>query len=370
MNLDTHEIIKLIEGPQQPNRQGYDGLTIPQIMARHSVPGLSVAVIKDFQLHWAKGYGQADALAGTNVSTETLFQAASISKPVNVMAVLKAVQEGVFSLDDDVNSLLKSFRLPDNPYSNIPITARMLASHTSGLGDGFGFPGYEPGKPLPTIADIITGHSLSNVAKPEFSRTPFEAFKYSGAGSVILQQLLIDIMGEIYPEILQKSVLGPLKMCDSYFEQPLDSARDLNAARAHGSSGEALDVKWRVYPELAAAGLWTTPTDLAKFVIEVQKSILGTSNTVLDQAHAQSMVNPVGVGDYGLGFRILKEGQGWFFEHGGGNWGFRCRLFAHKLKGYGFVMMTNANQGTAVVSAVKERIETLYNWDSIAKPAI
>jgi len=131
-----------------------------------------------------------------------------------------------------------------------------------------------------------------------------------------------------------------------------------------------MDAKWHVYPELAAAGLWTTPTDLAKFAIEVQKSLRGEANNVLSQTTIKEMVSPVGIGDFAVGFRISKEGQGWYFNHGGGNWGFCCLLEAHKVKGYGFAIMTNAANGGMVFQEIKERIARAYGWDSLDKPVL
>ncbi len=158
------ELIKIIEGAQHPNRQGLDPFTLDELMKRFGVPGISIAVIKDFKIHWAKGYGIADVEAGAQVNTETLFQAASISKPVSAMAVLKAAQDGRFSMDDDINTILKSWKVPETPFTkDQPVTPRMLTSHTSGLGDGFGFPGYNSSDPRPTTVQILNGDKPSNV---------------------------------------------------------------------------------------------------------------------------------------------------------------------------------------------------------------
>ena len=290
------ELIKIVEGAQHPNRQGLDAYTIDELMNRFGVPGVSIAIIKDFQIHWAKGYGVADVETGAKVNTETLFQAASISKPVNAMAVLRTVQDGKFSMDDDINTILKSWKLPENPFmKNQPVTPRMLASHTSGLGDGFGFPGYDPSDPRPTTVQILDGDKPSNVGPVLLARPPLTAFHYSGGGVTILQLALTDVIGKLYPEILQEYVLGPVGMTQSAFEQPLSLERDKNAARAHDRKGQAMGAKWHVYPELAAAGLWTTPTDLAKFAIEVQKSLRGEANNVLSRTIIKEMLSPVGV---------------------------------------------------------------------------
>lgn len=367
--LSATDLIKLIEAPQQPNRQGFDPFSLEELMAHFGVPGVSIAVIQDFELHWAKGYGIADVETGATVNPETLFQAASISKPVNAMAFLRAAQEGKLSMDDDINTMLKSWKLPKSPFTQAQsVTPRLLASHTAGLGDGFGFPGYSPSDPLPTTIQILNGDKPSNVGPVLLVRPPLTAFHYSGGGITILQLALTDALGKSYAELLQETVLGPVGMTQSTFEQPLSPERDRNAARAHDGEGRAMGDKWHVYPELAAAGLWTTPTDLARFAIEVQKSLRGEANHVLSQMMIKEMVSPVGVGDFAVGFSLTKAGQGWYFEHGGGNWGFCCLLFAHKVKGYGFAVMTNAKNGGIIVGELKERIERAYGYDTLDKP--
>jgi CubicO group peptidase (beta-lactamase class C family) len=360
-----------IEGPQQPS--GADelgGLTIEELMERFGVPGVSVAVIKDFTIHWAKGYGIADVETGAPVDPETLFQAASISKPVTAMAVLKAVQDGLFTLDDDINDILTSWTLDGGGFTaERPVTPRTLTSHTSGLGDGFGFPGYDPGQPLPTVVQILDGHELSNVRKVFMERPPMTLEEYSGGGVTVMQQALSDARRRPFADIMRDDVLGPVRMGQSTFEQPLSPERDRNAARAHDGQGRSQGPKWHVYPELAAAGLWTTPTDLARFAIEVQRSARGGSNRVLSRTTVQEMLSPVGVGGFAVGFGIQKMGEGWYFSHGGGNWGFRCLLLAHKVKGYGLAIMTNADRGGAVMNELSRRIQQAYEWDSMASPA-
>lgn len=345
------------------------GLTIGELMREFSVPGLSVAVVRDFQIHWAKGYGTADVETGAPVDPETMFQAASISKPVAAMAVLRAVQDGLFSLDDDINDILESWTLDGSGFTeNRPVTPRSLTSHTSGLGDGFGFPGYDPTAAIPTPVQILEGHEHSNVGLIFMEREPMSFYEYSGGGVTVMQQALSDARGRPFEEIMRDDVLRPLGMVHSSYEQPIAPERDVNAARAHGRAGESMGAKWHLYPEMAAAGLWTTPTDLARLVIEVQRSAVGESNRVLSEALVQEMLSPVGVGPFAIGFTIAQMGEGWYFGHGGSNWGFRCVLLAHKVKGYGLVIMTNASQGGPVMTEISRRIQRVYEWDSVADP--
>jgi CubicO group peptidase (beta-lactamase class C family) len=338
-------------------------------MKKFGVPGVSVAVIWNYQIHWAKGYGVADVQTGAPVNPETVFQAASISKPVAAMGVLKAVQDGVFGLEDDINGILTSWRLNGGEFTrNTPVTPRTLTSHVSGLGDAFGFPGYDPGVTLPTAVQILQGHSLSNVGPVFMEREPWAAFEYSGGGVTVMQVALSDARRRAFADVMRTDVLEPIGMTQSTFEQPLPPARDRNAARAHDGTGQPMGPKWHAYPELAAAGLWTTPTDLARFAIEVQQAAHGKSNRVLSRATAQEMLTPVGVGSFAVGFSMVKEGEGWYFTHGGANWGFRADLRAHKVKGYGLAIMTNADRGGAVMAEITRRVKRAYGWDSETKP--
>jgi CubicO group peptidase (beta-lactamase class C family) len=174
---DAAQLIQQIEAPQVPYRQGLNGLTLDGVMRHFHTPGVSVAVIKDFKFHWAKGYGVADEKTGHFVQIDTLFQAASISKPVTAMAVLRLVQEGRFSFDDDVNKLLQSWYVPDSDLTrDRPVTPRSLLSHTSGSDDGFGFPGYNAGAPLPSLVQILNGQPPSNVGPVPFKRRPYQAY--------------------------------------------------------------------------------------------------------------------------------------------------------------------------------------------------
>jgi CubicO group peptidase (beta-lactamase class C family) len=364
---DTAAIMSRIEAPQLPDRGGLDSYSLRELMELLGVRGVSIAVIHDFKIHWAKAYGVADAVTGALVDTETLFQAASMSKPVAAMGVLRAVQDQKFSLDADVNAILKSWKIPKSEWT---VTPRSLLSHTSGADDGFGFPGYMPNTVLPTVVQILNGDKPSNTGPVLFARPPGSFFKYSGGGVTIMQLAMTDVYQKPYPELLQELVLKPIGMSRSGYDQPLSPERDKNAARAHNATGQAMSAKWHVYPELAAAGLWTTPTDLAKFAIEIQLSLQGKSNKVLSPDMVRQMIAPVGVGSFAVGLSIEKRGEGWYFSHGGSNWGFRGQFIAHVSKGYGVAIMTNGDRGGTLVDELVARVASAYNWDSLYKPIL
>jgi CubicO group peptidase (beta-lactamase class C family) len=361
--------ISAIEGPQTGREGNLPGLTLDAAMQKLGVPGMSIAVIKDFEIHWSRGYGVADTASGVKVAPDTLFQAASISKPVAAMAVLKAVQDGRFTLDQDINTILTSWKVPagDSP-ARPPVTLRSLLSHTSGSDDGFGFPGYKPTAPVPTAVQILNGEKPSNVGPVLFARPPFAAYKYSGGGITLVQLVMSDVMKRPFEDVMRDLVLHPIGMTHSAYEQPLSSTRDRNAARAHDRTGAARDAKWHVYPELAAAGLWTTSLDLARFGIELQQSLHGRSNRVLNRAMANEMASPVGVGPFAIGMQMTKAGEGWYLNHGGSNWGFQCLLFVHKVKGYGFAAMTNSDSGGRLLGELQQRVAAAYKWDLLDQP--
>jgi CubicO group peptidase (beta-lactamase class C family) len=362
-------VVAFRQAPAQTAGRVSDPAAVEALMKQFSVPGVSIAIIRDFKIAATYAYGVADAESGAKVTPDTMFQAASISKPVAAMVSLKAVQNGLFTLDQDVNTILKSWKMPDSTFtSEWPVTPRSLMSHTSGTGDGFGFPGYAPGAPLPTVPQILDGQAPSNVRKVRLERPPLKGFKYSGGAVMIEQLALSDAAGKPFEEIARDWVLSPIGMTNSTYEQPLPAAREKQAARAHNRSGGRMGDPWHVYPERAAAGLWTTPTDLAKFAIEVQLAVLGKSARVLSQPKALEMITPVGVGPYAVGFTIQKEGEGWYFSHGGSNWGFQCGLTAHRLHGYGAAIMTNSDSGGALIRELTKLIQQEYAWDAVDKP--
>jgi CubicO group peptidase (beta-lactamase class C family) len=368
-DADPASYIARIEGRQSPNRQGWDPYTIQELMTRFRIPGVSVAVIKDFKIHWAKGYGVADAETGQLVDTGTAFQAASISKPVFAMAMVKLQQDGRLSLDADVNTILTSWKVPASEFTrDQPVTLRSLASHTSGADDGFGFPGYAPNEPRPTLPQLLDGEKPSNVGPVKFVRPPYAGMKYSGGGVTLAQLAVQDLVRKPFAEFMRETILGPLGMSQSTFEQPMSDAFAAKASKAHNGAGRRMGPPWHVYPEQAAAGLWTTPSDLARFAIEVQRAIRGPRGTVLTQASAREMLAAIGAGGYAVGFGVNQRGEGWYFSHSGGNWGFGCNLVAHFRKGYGVAIMTNGDAGGRIIGEIEARVAAAYGWDNLEKP--
>ena len=366
---EMDDILRRIEASRTPGAPGPEGLTLPELLEAAGVPGMSVAVVHDFEFHWSRGYGVADVETGARVEEGTLFQAASISKPVTAMAALRLAREGSLALDGDVNGMLRSWQVPLRPEHDVtPVTPRSLFSHTSGADDGFGFPGYDPAAPRPDLHGILNGEAPSNAGPVHFARPPYQAYKYSGGGTTIMQLALTELTGRPFPALMDETVLAPLGMTRSSFQQPLPPEWATHAARAHDGAGRARSAPWHVYPEQAAAGLWTTAADLARFIAEVQQAALGPEGEVLDRAMALEMITPVGVGPYGVGLALEKRGEGWYFSHSGSNRGFRGLILGHVRKGYGVAILTNADNGREVIDELLARVAVAYGWDMLDGP--
>jgi CubicO group peptidase (beta-lactamase class C family) len=354
---------------QTPGTAGLDEDAIEELLRGAGVPGASVAVIRDFEIAWTRGYGVADVATGRRVDTQTLFQAASISKPLTAVAAVRLAQEGRFALDDDANTLLSSWKVPASDLTaGGPVTPRALLSHTSGADDGFGFPGYTPGAALPTLVQILNGEAPSNTGPVLFARPPYRAFKYSGGSTTLMQLALTELTGEPFDALMRRLVLDPLGMRDSTYSQPLPDALHDRAAHAHNGRGEPHRDRWHDYPEQAAAGLWTTAGDLARVILEVQRALAGREGRILSQASAQAMTTPVGVGPFSVGFVIDNVGEGWYFGHGGSNYGFRGLIRGHLRHGYGIVVLANGDNGGRAANAIMERVAADDDWDSLHEP--
>jgi CubicO group peptidase (beta-lactamase class C family) len=346
--------------------KGEPAWTLDERMKQWKVPGVSIAVVKDFKLKWARAYGVKDIETKEPVTTETLFQAGSISKPVAAMVALKRVEQGKIALDENINNKLQTWKLPDNEFTaKKKVTLANLLSHTGGL-TVHGFPGYAVGEKIPTLPQVLDGTEPANTAAVRVDMEPGTKYRYSGGGVTIAQLAIMDIEKKPYPQIAKETVLDPLNMTNSTYSQPLPDDWRAKAASGHRGDGSVVPGKIHVYPEMAAAGLWTTPTDLAKFGIEVALSYAGRSNRVLSKETVAKMVTPF-MEQVGLGFFIDKRGNSVYFSHDGADEGFRAMLLMNREKGYGAAVMVNSDNGQ-IMGEVLRSIARAYNWDDYLPP--
>ena len=345
--------------------------SIRERMKFYNVPGVSVAVFFDNKIVWAKGYGVMDNETKTPVTAATLFLAGSISKPVAVMGALRLVQEGKLALDSDINSFLSTWKVPENTFTaRQPVTLRYIVSHSAGLTVN-GFRGYAAGEAVPSIVQILNGAPPANSAAIVVDIEPGSRWRYSGGGVTVMQLAMMDVEKKPFADIMRATVLEPLGMTSSSYEQLLAPERLQLAASGHNANGQVIPGRRYAYPEMAAAGLWTTSSDLARFAIEVGRSAHGESNRVLQKETARLMVSPqitieAPEDAMALGFFLENHGSEVYFTHGGMDEGFTCSLYANRERGYGVVIMTNSDGRVGpLIREISRSIAREYGWHDI-----
>jgi CubicO group peptidase (beta-lactamase class C family) len=334
--------------------------TLAERMAYYHTPGVSLAVVNEGRIEWARGFGVREHGRPEPVTERTLFQAGSISKPIFALAVMRLAQEGRVDLDEDVNRTLTSWKVPANGAWQPRVTLRQILSHSAGL-TVHGFPGYGLDEPVPSVVQVLNGEPPANTLPVLVNILPGVQLRYSGGGITVGQLLVTDILGKPFPALMRTLVLDPLGMVDSTYEQPLPSGRA--AATAHPSKGRPLAGRWHVYPEMAAAGLWTTPSDLARAGIEVQRALGGEGTAVISPATAKAMLTPGTASDeVGLGFFLEGKDAAARFGHGGWDEGFVAQMTFYKSRGQGAVVMVNSNEGFPLLEEILRAVAREYAW--------
>jgi CubicO group peptidase (beta-lactamase class C family) len=327
-------------------------LEILDRMKAYHVPGVSIAVIDNWRVVYAKGFG-VTTFGGTQpVDSTTLFLAGSISKPIFASGFLRLVEDRKLSLDADVNSLLTSWHLPESRFTeHEKVTLRRLLTHSAGL-TVWGFPGYALGAPIPTVPQILDGAPPANTPAVRNDTTPGARWLYSGGGMTIAQLVATDVSGESFPSLMDRLMLRPAGMARSTYENPLPVGRRGNAATGHERLDTPVPGGFHVYPEMAAAGLWTNASDLARWAIALAHSYRGEAGGVLSTTMAKQMVSkqmhqqpPYGNGYWGLGVAVSGEGDSLSFSHNGRDEGFVADMVMLPNLGRGLVVMMNGVQG-------------------------
>jgi CubicO group peptidase (beta-lactamase class C family) len=368
----TKDTIKMVENNLSGPLQIQDSVNtwnIEQRMKEKGINGVSIAVIRNYKIAWAKGYGLADKEANKPVTTQTLFQAASISKSLNGVGVMKLVQDKKIDLYTDINTYLKSWQFPYDTVSHgKKITTANLLSHTAGL-TVHGFPGYERGDSIPTIEQILDGKRPANSPPVRSMFEPGLRSEYSGGGITISQLIVMDKTDEPYATYMQKNVLDPLGMTMSSYLQPPAKSKEKFLATGYRGDGREVKGKYHIYPEQAAAGLWTNPTDLSKYIIETQLSLKGKSNKVLNTEMTKLRLTPYVDSSAALGVFILEKGGMKYFSHGGANEGFRSQYYGSFDSGNGVVVMVNSDDGS-IMNEIINSVATIYKWKDFYAPTV
>ncbi|MGI9477234.1 MAG: serine hydrolase domain-containing protein [Hyphomicrobiaceae bacterium] len=341
-----------------------------------ATPGVNICVIEGREIDWARGFGSRSSITGGEVSENTPFQAGSISKPVFALAIAKLVQDGTLDLDKDVNDYLRTWRVPNTDGWQPCVTLRQLLSHSAAT-TVHGFPGYPRDGPRPTLPQILDGDYPANTSAVEVAGLPGIHFQYSGGGTSIAQQVMVDVLDQPFHEIMQDLVLGQVGMKNSTFDQNL-SAGDMaeRVAAGHLWCGVQVSGGWHVYPEMGAAGLWTTAEDLALLGIEFMGALKGQGSKLgLKPEVAQEMLTPqpdrqeLEEGNFvGLGWFISQTGSEFNFGHDGGNHGFLARLKILPDEGKGIAILVNSVQGWPLLDEVERAVREEYNWPKSRQP--
>ncbi len=353
---------------------GFPGWNITERMKYYGVPGVSIAVIKDFKLDWAKGYGLADTVKKIPVTDKTMFSAGSISKFVFAVTALQLVEQGKMNLDSPINKYLRSWKIADNSFTEkTPVTLRMLLSHTGGTTQSAYF-GFTPDKtPLPTIPQILRGDSIAESRPVIVNNEPGKEFRYSGGGIMIAQMAVMDVTKQDFASFTKRTLFDKLGMNNSTFQQPLPLQYLSQASSAYSQASWFKGMPY-VYPQQAAAGLYTTPSDLAAFFIEVQKAYQGKS-TILSKEMSHRMLTaqaPVSKGGYneeiGIGpFLLQRAGntseEGIYMEFTGVNAGFLAYGIGDFTDGNGVVIMLNSgDEVNGLGKEIRRSVAKVYNW--------
>ena len=354
--------IAAIEGGLQSSAPNLPTVTLAARMAALKIPGVSIAFIEEGRVKWVRAHGLADVVDTRTVTPETLFQAASMSKMVAAAGALRLVELGRLDLDEDENCRLRSWQVPTSAFvATHKVTMRRLLSHTAGLTVS-GFPGYVAGKPIPTTVQVLDGIAPANTPAVRSFEAPGGAYAYSGGGYTVAQLAMVDSGSAPYPELLDRLVFKPAGMRHSTLTQPLPETMVPRAASGHNRKGDVIPGRRNVYPEYAAASLWTTSSDYGRFLIGLQNAYTGRKPAFLSQPSVRTMATPVRAG-YGLGADVKRRGGRPALGHGGSNAGFQCLSFAF-LDGsrQGAVIMTNSDAGGALAGEIMQALAKAYSW--------
>jgi len=342
--------------------------SLAERMRQLFTPGVSIALIDDFELGWAGGFGTLRRGEENAVSADTLFQAASISKPVFALAVMRLAKSRKIDLDADVNDYLVSWRVPEHRGWQPRVTLRQLLSHTAGMTE-HGFAGYPTSEPWPTLTEVLDGIPPANNLPIVVDLLPGLQARYSGGGMIVAQQVVTDVSGRSIPELMHELVLDPLQMTRSTYEQPLPARLAQYAAVAHTWNGAPVRGSWHVYPEMAAAGLWSTARDLGHLGVELMRILRGDASILgLDRDSMSEMLRPqlpdqkVGQDYRGIGWFCTGQGDAFQFGHGGRNEGYVSLIRLVPARGQGAVVLLNSNRGFPLREEIVAAIGRQYNW--------
>jgi len=365
LTQSSPQIKRLEQGLIDIMKRGAESIkswSIEDRLVAHEVPGVAVGIIENGEVVWAKGYGTSLKGSGIKVDADTVFSVGSVSKMINAALILRLAAEKKVDLDTDVNTYLKSWKVPENHFTKVKkVTLRSILSHTAGFNQ-HGFDDYLPGEALPNALETLNGEGPAKNGSVRLVLTPGEEMRYSGGGITVSQVLIEDVTGLSYNDAAKKYVFEPLKMSRSTFVNPLPEDY-VNVAKSHDEFGKpvALPRGWEAMPEMAASGLWTNVVDVSQFIIALMKS-LNSDTGFLPPVLANDMMTRVENSWHGLGPRLNGSGETWVFHHGGANESYRAWVEGHPKNNSGIVIFTNETDGHWIHKKMRKSAEDAFDW--------
>lgn len=339
-------------------------MTIPEMMEQDSIPGMSIAFIDNGQIAWTKYYGYANLQDSIPVNSKTVFTGASLSKPITAIAALRLVEKGLLDLDEDVNLKLKDWKVPEQELTrNEKVTLKRLIAHEAGIKNDL-WSSYLPDEEIPTLNQMLSGEPPSVDPPTTVVFEPGSKSKYSNPGYSIIQKLLMDINNQDFDQIIEQLVFEPVGMESSSFKQPIPN--DLKQRRAIGYTKDLEPYPYRLFPYQAAGGIWTTPTDLAKFMITILNDHHQGTKTLVSKETTQSIFTKETMRYV---FSLWNWGEDIVFQHSGSNQGFNCFMYGSVNKNQGIVVMTNSDNAFGIFDYIQRAINDEYQWEYV-KPEI
>ncbi|OYQ42931.1 serine hydrolase domain-containing protein [Flavobacterium aurantiibacter] len=343
----------------------------------HKIPGASIAVIDNYKVVWSKSYGYADTLSKRKVNERTIFSAGSVSKMILGIVIMNLVEEGKLDLDTPVNSYLKSWQLKSSSeMANPSATLRMLLSHSSGTSQSSYF-GFTDGRSTyPSLVEILSG-APGTGCNPVVQNSEVGKFRYSGGGYLVAQLVAMEVSGKSFEVLANQYVFNKLHLQRTNFQQPLNNQLSNNIAVGYSAAPWFVAEQY-VYPQLAAAGLNTTATDLATILAEMMKAEKDESQ-ILSRRSFETMTQPVAEvssGTYleqtGTGLFLLRrtDSRQQYFEHQGVNAGYVTYAFGSLKLGKGVVIMINSGDDfNGFAAEVRRAVAKAYQWsDFLPEP--
>ena len=338
--------------------EGKETFNILDRMAFHNVKGVSIAVIQNYKTIWAKGYGLADEGEKRPVTEKTLFHAASVSKSINSMGILKLAQDQKLDLNADINQYLTSWKFPYDAVSKgKKVSTLNLLSHTAGIGNSS--PTYLATKKVATLIQDLNGvHSIME---------PGLKSQYSNFGIAITQLLITDITKKTYEQYITETVFTPLGMTNScYSEESLKSRKPFIATGY--IDGKEIEGKRVIVSMSSAGGLWTTPSDLCSFITELQLEYQGETEKVLSKEMANKMLTPYIDKSAALGVFIEAKKNTKYFSHRGSVKGFNSCYYGSLEGGNGVAIMINSGNDEQIMDEIINSVATVYDWKEFYEP--